>query len=299
VAVAREAWRKVRQPEGYISVEPLPSPEELRAFYAEQYYQQTVSASYQASYSEEELSYKRLQARVFLHAIGRGDDGAPSLLDVGCGEGFLLAEAQTQGWSVKGIDFGAYAVDRFHPALAEHLELGEASEILDRFVAEKRRFEACVLQNVLEHVIDPRGLLGKMRALLAPEGKLLVTLPNDYSGVQQTALKTKLVDHEYWFVPPQHLHYFDIAAASALSRACGYDVKDVFADFPIEVFLFHPGSNYVRAREVGPAAHKARMALSLICAQAGLDSYLDLSRAYARCGIGRAFTLVLTDAQTK
>ena len=286
-------WNKVRQPEGFISVDPLPSVEELRAFYGEQYYQQSLSVSYQAAYSDQELAYKRMQARLVMHAIGGCRNRGQEFLDVGCGEGFLLAEASHQGWSVTGVDLSGHAIGKFHPDLCDNVEIDDAMTAIDHFAAEGRRFDACVLQNVLEHVAQPREMLGRLRGILAPGGKLLVTLPNDYSRVQEELLRTGMVDHEYWLAPPQHLHYFNIPAACTLARARGYTVADIFSDFPIEVFLFHPGSNYVSLRETGPLAHRARMTISLLCAEQGLDAYLALCRACAGCGIGRAFTLVL------
>ncbi|RDV03172.1 class I SAM-dependent methyltransferase [Undibacter mobilis] len=287
------SWTKVRQEEGFVSVFPLPSLPELQAFYAQQYYQQSASASYQQAYSDLELDYKRMQARLMLHAIDQSGERAGTLLDVGCGEGFLLAEAARQNLDVSGIDFSAHAIERFHPELRKTIEIGDAFALLDNMMESGRRFDACVLQNVLEHVIDPRGLLDRLRQLLTPSGRLLITLPNDYSRVQQVAMDTGAIETEYWFSPPQHLHYFTIAAAAALAASRGLAVLDTFADFPIEAYLFHPGSNYVRQRCAGPDAHKARMIMSLICAESGMDAYLTLSRAYAGCGVGRAFTMIL------
>lgn len=286
-----KSWNKIRQPEGFFSIDPLPTTAELNAYYAEKYYQTGQSASYQARYSQQEIDYKRLNARLFLNAIGA--TGGQKFLEVGCGEGFLLEEARGAGWSVTGVDFSAYGIESFHPHLLPHIAIGDAFATLDDYATQGRRFDACVLQNVLEHVIDPRRLLKRMRQLL-PGGRLLVTLPNDYSAVQAKAMETGAVDHEYWFVPPQHLHYFNIESASELAWNCGFKVVDAFCDFPIESFLFHPASNYVRNRDNGAAAHTARMTMSLLCAEKGLDRYLALSRAYAGCGIGRAFTLVLT-----
>jgi len=295
MATDAKSWRKIRQPEGFFSIDPLPTATELSAYYAEKYYQTGQSASYQADYAQQEIDYKRLNARLFLHAIEANAIGERQFLEVGCGEGFLLEEARAMDWSITGVDFSAYGIERFHPHLMPHVAIGDAFAILDDYAAQGRRFGACVLQNVLEHVIDPRRLLISMRELL-PGGKLLVTLPNDYSAVQAKAMETGAIDQEYWFVPPQHLHYFDIDSASKLARNCGFEVTDAFCDFPIESFLFHPGSNYVRDRKNGAAAHTARMTMSLLSAEKGLDQYLALSRAYAACGIGRAFTLVLTPA---
>jgi len=95
------------------------------------------------------------------------------------------------------------------------------------------------------------------------------------------------VDHDYWFLPPQHLHYFNIDTIGPFMESVGFEVVDMFGDFPIELFLFHPGSNYAVNRENGPAAHRARVALDLLLAERGIENYYRFCQAMSACGIGR------------
>lgn len=285
------AWTLKAQADGYLTVDPLPTAEELRDFYAEQYYQQSKTPAYSTSYSDQELAYKGLLARLYLHALG---DGRGRFLEVGCGEGFLLAEVERAGWEVAGIDYSAWGLERFHPQLLPRVAVGDAEAILAQLGADGRRFDVCALQNVLEHVIDPRVVLDALAPLMAPGGRILVTLPNDFSAIQMAALAGGTVSKEYWVCPPQHLHYFNIDTCTSFLEGQGWQIIDAFSDFPIEYYLFHPGSNFIGAPEAGKAAHRARMTLSLLTAERGLDSYLALCRAQACCGIGRAFTLIAT-----
>ncbi|HEV8388687.1 MAG TPA: hypothetical protein VGQ35_02535, partial [Dongiaceae bacterium] len=57
-------YRLVRQPEGFQSVDPLPDPQALAAFYAKLYYQVPQSASYQTTYSSDEMEQRYLRGRV-------------------------------------------------------------------------------------------------------------------------------------------------------------------------------------------------------------------------------------------
>ena len=72
----------------------------------------------------------------------------------------------------------------------------------------------------------------------------------------------------------------------------GFDVVDAFASFPIDWFLFHPGSNYVRTPGAGKATHQARMALDLVMAEKGLAAFHGLAEALLACGTGRSLSLI-------
>ena len=120
-------------------------------------------------------------------------------------------------------------------------------------------------------------------------------VPNDFSQLQRKALALDLVDREYWFAPPDHLHYFNTENIDAFMERYGLDVVDRFADFPIELFLFHPGSNYVLHPGAGKSAHQARLTLDLLIRDSGIDNYLEFCRSMTRCGLGRNILVIVKD----
>ncbi|MBA4096902.1 MAG: hypothetical protein C0484_09070 [Rhodospirillum sp.] len=288
-------YRLVLQPEGFQSVDPLPNPQALAEFYSKLYYQAPQSASYQASYSPDELEQRYLRGRVTLNAIAQVAPGSPAdrdFLEVGCGEGFQLKVAKDAGYRIKGIDFSDFGLRRFHPGLADSIEAGDAFAILDRVVSANERYDICCLQNVLEHVIDPRALMGQIRRLLKPDGVAVITVPNDFSRIQMKAEAQGLISRQYWVAPPQHLHYFNTSTLPPFMAAMGFATLDAFADFPIEFFLYHPGSNYIENSSAGKQAHKARVELDLLLAENGIAPLLGLCQAMTKCGIGRNVTVI-------
>ena len=289
-------YAKVKSAHGFTSVTPIPSAEELARFYSDVYYQNQASATYQAEYSDEEMAQRRLRANLLIHAVGAawGEAvGGKRFVEVGCGEGFMLAAAAGAGFDVVGLDFSSYGIDKFHPALTDRVRIGDAFDLLDQFIAADERADVCVLQNVVEHVRDPEGLLERVCAFVGRNGLAVVTVPNDYSRMQERATELGLTDTEYWFVPPQHLHYFNVDSLRAFAGSLSFDVVDTYGDFPIEMFLFHPGSNYVLRREQGKAAHQARLTLDLLLAERGLGPYHRFCQAMSGCGIGRNVTVIL------
>lgn len=285
----KKEFKKVTNALGYISASPLPSVEELERYYADIYYQQTPAATYQTTYSPEELEQKRLRAKLLIYAFEAARDGkdGKDFLEIGCGEGFVLQAAADAGFDVAGIDLSRFGVQTFHPHLADRLSTGDALELLDTRIKHGLKADVCVLQNILEHVLDPEALMARVKDVLKPGGLAAINVPNDFSALQKKLMELGDVDHDYWFLPPQHLHYFNVDTITPFLENAGFEVMDLFADFPIEMFLFHPGSNYAANADNGPNAHRARLLLDLLLAERGISNYYRLCQAMSGCGIGR------------
>jgi 2-polyprenyl-3-methyl-5-hydroxy-6-metoxy-1,4-benzoquinol methylase len=57
----------------------------------------------------------------------------------------------------------------------------------------------CTSTNVLEHVLDPNLFLQSIRNVVEPNGLVAITVPNDYSDIQQLALSEGMIESEFWF----------------------------------------------------------------------------------------------------
>jgi 2-polyprenyl-3-methyl-5-hydroxy-6-metoxy-1,4-benzoquinol methylase len=281
---------------GYIEAIPRPTQEALNSFYQEQYYSAGVSATYQTQYSDNEIKQKQLRAATCVEAISQNlsrQDGSVSFLEIGSGEGFLLADAMRRGWSCRGVDFQKTPVEKFNPAALPSFTAANPGDVLADLIARKQKFTAVALQNVLEHALHPDTMLQNIRNVIEPDGVFLVQVPNDYSRIQEIATAKSYIDHEYWFLPPQHLNYFNTKTLDAFVSNNGFKIVDAFADFPIEFYLWGGQSNYTRDKKLGPFAHKGRVELDLIMAEAGLKEYLDFYRSLYRVGMGRNISVLL------
>lgn len=121
-------------------------------------------------------------------------------LDVGCGTGKLGAAAPA-GIEVHGVDHDAGAVAKaqaFEKAQVVDLERGTLPY-------PDGHFAAAIAKDVLEHVERPTHILSEIQRVLAPGGRLLVSVPmefpwvvwNDYThvrGFTHRALTTMLAD---------------------------------------------------------------------------------------------------------
>jgi len=279
---------------GFLEVIDRPSPEELASYYVETYYQ-TERGSYCKSYSPEELGVIMLriaQRRAQVHEL-LGHDRPGRLLDVGCGEGFVLRSFADKGWDVAGIDFSVAGVESMNPDVADRVEQGDTFSLLDAQIAAGERHDLVWLGNVLEHVLDPVGLMTSLRQLVAPGGLLIVTVPNDGSAYHEALYEADDIDRRFWIAIPDHMSYFTATSLRTTAEATGWNCLALHGDFPIDFFLANECSNYVVDRSRGPSAHCARLSLERLIGDAGSAAANRFYSALAEVGLGRNLTAFL------
>jgi len=288
----------IRQhPFGFWEIAQKPDTQALEAYYANKYYQEG-KGSYELEYTEEELRFFRTKLEQRFAILERSLPSklmaaGGTMLDVGCGEGYALAFFREKGWSVKGFDFSSAGIMSKNPSCGDALVTGDVFSLLKCEISAGRNYEVVWLQNVLEHVIDPIDLLAMLRTLVAPGGILVITVPNDFSIIQQAALDFSHIDRQFWIAPPDHLNYFDYKSLLNTSTETGWECLEMLGGFPVDWFLFHSGSNYIRDKALGKAAHLARIQLENVIHSQPIEYVLQYWSVAAKLGIGRDITAFL------
>lgn len=287
-------YKKIKSPHGFYSASPLPSPEELKEHYSSKYYEAPKTSTYQVSYSAEELKHKKLRAELNIHAISKvsGSLANKTIFEIGFGEGFILQEAANQDMKVSGVDFTDSGLKSFHPDLLPKVYIRDAYSVVDDLIEKKEEFDVCVIQNVLEHVLDPDAMINRIKAILKTDGLLVVNVPNDYSALQLKAIETGIIDREFWFGPIEHLHYFNTENLPDFISYHGFNILDAYGDFPIDLFLMNTESNYIMDKSKGKSAHNARVTIDLLLAEKGLEAYHKFCQALSGVSIGRNICLI-------
>jgi SAM-dependent methyltransferase len=264
---------------GFKHVVPVPTPAELAEVYRHDYYA-TEKPLYIQHHVEDREWLELVAAEryeTFERLLGRRG----RLLDVGSGPGFFLKHGADRGWSVSGIEPSAQAV-----AHSRALGVDVMQGFLDPTTAATvGRFDVVHMNEVLEHVPDPRALLALAHRLLEPGGLVGLMVPNDYSPFQ-AALRDASGFDPWWVAPPHHINYFDV---DSIRRLVGerYDVVSVATSFPIDMFLLM-GDNYIGDDQLGRASHARRKRFELTMARAGKSALRqDMYRRLAELGIGR------------
>jgi len=135
------------------------------------------------------------------------------VLDIGCAAGYALAALLKQGWSGVGIEVNhstsEYARQKLGVPVLSSLDELSATE----------QFDVILMSHVIEHIVDPSGLLKSVGAYLRPGGVLYIKAPN-YGSRQVRYLK-----RGSWlaFIPLQHIWYFNSRSLRRLLRQNGYE----------------------------------------------------------------------------
>lgn len=138
------------------------------------------------------------------------------LLDIGCGTGDFLVRMMESGYDAYGVEPSRAACDQAEKKLgtgrAFNSTLAEVG-----FPVEK--FSTVTLWHVLEHVADISSLLREVRRILAPQGKVLIEVPNPLSWESRFC-----GEHWYGFDPPFHIHHFTPARLQELLDDSGFRI---------------------------------------------------------------------------
>ncbi|ACA60271.1 class I SAM-dependent methyltransferase [Candidatus Desulforudis audaxviator] len=274
----------------YRRLDPLPTKKELEHFYREHYYafmetggrvpelRRLIKGGEE---SDSELAWlsqtlwRDIRDILDEHLVHKQERW---LLDMGCGPGHFCRYMQQAGWHVVGVEPSRDAAE-----IARSFGITVYDSIEECSRKTEQRFDAVTLLNVLEHVLDPPGLLQELRSLTHEESMLAVRVPNDFSVLQDCAYRRLGGGEPWWVAIPDHINYFNFETLAQFMERLGFQVVDMFGDFPMEVFLLF-GDVYVGNPEVGSQCHEKRVAFEL---SIPVQLRRNLYRCFARNGVGR------------
>lgn len=199
-----------------VCLSPRPADEEIPKIYPGNYYAYDFTDTPTIGYRAKTL-LDRLSARSYQRA------GAPdgNILDVGCGDGRLLqifADRGVPADRLYGMELDARAVERAR-SRGFHVEQARFEEV----PYPAGSFGLIVLQQVIEHVPDPRSVIAKLRELLRPGGAAVLETPNIASWDHS------LFRRRHWggYHIPRHFYLFNHRSLPALLREMGFQVPKV------------------------------------------------------------------------
>lgn len=272
---------------GFYQYKNKPTEDELEKYYSEKYYQEELG-NYNIFYSNEELEWNKLKSwliyreteKIFTKKVGR-------MLDVGCGEGWLLNKFYKNNWSVVGMDFSKYAIERYHPHLLNFFEQGSIYKLINRKIKEGEKFDVIFLGNVIEHVINPIKLLSSLQLIMTKKSILIITAPNDFSPLQKYLVKNKYTRDNWWLAYPDHLSYFNKKSVENITKKLGLKIKAVIADSVIDLNLLNNNSNYIQDVSRGGDTHIFRIRVDTFLASIDPEKLLNIYENYGSMGVGR------------
>lgn len=279
---------------GFYNLKSKPTAEELQQYYTEKYYQQAKD-NYEQDYSDEEVLYfkNKIEQKAFVAERIIKTKGEKSIIDIGCGEGWTLDYFVKKGWKVKGVDYSIYGCNKFNPHCNDLLIVGDIYGSLKLLLDNKEKFSVVWIDNVLEHVLDPLELLTFCKDLVDENGVIIVEVPNDYSILQNFLLENELVSKPYWIAIPDHISYFNKEGLLNLAKAVGLQSAFYMSDFPIDINLLNPYTNYQKDKNKGKACYQAKIAFENLIHSISVEKTVEFYRSMLEIGLGRQLVAFL------
>lgn len=217
-----------------VQVEEYVRPEHIFTEYA-----------YFSSYSESWLRHARKYVDMIIARLGL--DARHSVIELGSNDGYLLQHFVAKGIPALGIEPAANvaeeAVKRGVSTLPRLFDVGLAREL----VADRRRPDLLVGNNVLAQIPDLNGFVAGMKVLLGPRGVITMEFPH---------LMRLMEENQFDTIYHEHFSYFSLLTVERILARHGLTLFDV------EELPTHGGSLRIYARHVedGAKAVAARVA---------------------------------------
>ena len=220
----------------------------LRAVY--RYKQTCRSVRAYPEFQEYFIQYPVKRSRGSSHDLARRLTGSGhTVLDVGCGPGYLSEELRRAGNRVDGIDL--LTETRRPAAPDEHYVCADLDRgiqpALDQLGAKK--YDRILLLDVLEHLVRPREILEQCAPVLEKDGFVVVSVPN----VANITMRLSLLFGRFQYgdrgiLDRTHLRFYTRRSARELLESAGYEILDQrMTAMPIElVFGLDPANPLMR-----------------------------------------------------
>jgi len=134
-------------------------------------------------------------------------------LEIGCSTGLMLSLLSKKGWEVTGIEISKEAAEA---ARKRNIKIyTDPFEIINL----KEKFDLIILNHTLEHLENPKKVLGKAYSSLKENGLLYIDVPN-FGGLSAS------IQRGDWplLLPAEHLWHFTEKALEILLKETKYKI---------------------------------------------------------------------------
>ncbi|MEP6956408.1 MAG: class I SAM-dependent methyltransferase [Chthoniobacterales bacterium] len=191
---------------GLVRSDPVADPALIQQLYARS------SFDYGAEVPCLRKTYRRYLERACARGCARG-----RLLEIGCGNGFFLDEAQAAGFrDVRGIEPSQQAAHQAAPGLRERI----VCDIMRPGLFAADEFDVICMFQVFDHIPAPNELLEECRRVLKPGGFLLALNHN------VEACSARLLGERSPIVDIEHTFLYSPATMKRICEANGFAVVE-------------------------------------------------------------------------
>lgn len=182
---------------------PVPRQEDLNKMY------DSASAFVVSEGAKESYQRKTVADGFHHYVLSHTANASGNYLEIGPGGGALLRCFRKKNYTCYGVDPGNWIDD---PSIVNSLD--DLPPLL--------RYDVFVLQDVLEHILDPVGLMKRLKEISRKNSVFFCSFPCNDS---RPARKYK----EKWCMvrPYGHLHYFSLDSAKKMLSLAGLTIQNM------------------------------------------------------------------------
>ena len=141
----------------------------------------------------------------------------PTIVEMGCGQGYLTYSMVRSGYNARGVDISQAAINEATQRFGDHFVCADIQEYAGKYGA----VDALVANQLIEHVSEPVELVRAAITAVKAGGFALFCTPNRSSYPAEAVWQTEL--------PPVHHWWFSEESMRSIAKQVGATVQ--FVDF--------------------------------------------------------------------
>jgi 2-polyprenyl-3-methyl-5-hydroxy-6-metoxy-1,4-benzoquinol methylase len=148
------------------------------------------------------------------------------VLEVGPATGYVTKVLQQRGCRVWCIENDAEAAE-VAAEFSERMVVANVETVDFNSTFPEERFDVVTFGDVLEHLVDPMGVLMRVKDVLKPGGCVVASVPNvAHASIRLSLLKGQFNYTEMGLLDRTHLRFFTRESLADLFFQAGYEVRD-------------------------------------------------------------------------
>jgi len=148
------------------------------------------------------------------------------VLDIGCSSGnFGAALIEYKNCIVDGLDYNPQDVKAARKVLRQAWVSDIEQDDLKKIVA-GTKYDAIIMADVIEHLVDPVTALRGVKKLLKPNGFLAFSVPNmAHTWVRLSLLKGEFTHTDTGLLDKTHIHFYDVKELERVLDEAGFALE--------------------------------------------------------------------------
>lgn len=207
---------------GFVFIDPRPTEEDLQLMYSDEYF--LYDGADFGAHSSTDYETAAIRGSVKFPAILGGiKKFKPSgkFFEIGCGMGYFLNYAKNHDYEVSGIEYAALGAEACRTKFG--LDVQQSS--FESWQSSPEAYDVIFMGDVLEHLVDPLGMLKKARTMIKPTGVVAVEVPSMFNALvgRVAVVGMNLIGKQRKMpMPPYHINEFTPSTLRKILREAGY-----------------------------------------------------------------------------